>query len=100
MVACVNPDQNVEDNAYELNDQGHCDQNLDHYEPRWHDPVPDLIELRTEDPPASMIRLLCGVPVQDLSCKTSLPQTNLTKSRVDPGPGYDPVGGTKRYDKI
>jgi len=91
----VIPNSYVKDQCNDFNDQRYRDEYLNDYEPRRHDPIPDIVQFRRQNPPASMIRLLSRISVQDLSGKARLPKTDLTESRVDPGPGDDPVGGTE-----
>ena len=52
----------------------------------WHYPAPDVVQLRSQNPPAAMIRLLPWVAIQQHSCKAYLPQADVTEAGVDSRP--------------
>src|SRR6218665_3871536 len=67
--------------------------------PTWHHPIRDLAELRRQNPPASVVGLLCRVHLKDHSGKADLPQSHKLEPAVDPRPRYEPVRTDEGYHR-
>jgi len=58
----------------------------------WHDPSSDVPQLRSQNPPASVVGLLRWVAIEHESSKAGLPEADIAEPRVDARPRYVPVG--------